>query len=84
MIEADETYFGKAETPQPTTKPRRHPPIKGGRSGPGSKRAVVALVERGGPARAFHVRRVSAEKVADVLAKHADPASRLHTDESRL
>ena len=77
VVEMDETYFGKA-SPRPLARGRVPNPTKGGRSGPGGKRAVVALVERGGPARAVHVRRVSAENVADVLAKHADPASRLH------
>jgi hypothetical protein len=44
----------------------------------------VGLLERGGAARAVHVPRVTAKNVGAVLAKHADPASLLHTDESRL
>ena len=51
VVEADETYFGKAENPRPS--PQRvkqgRPYIK--RKAPWDKRAVVALVERGGEVR---------------------------------
>jgi transposase-like protein len=77
-LEVDETYHGKVETP-----PERKKAMKN-RTGPADHRPVVALVERGGAARAVHVRRVTAENVAEVLAKHADPESHLRTDESRL
>ena len=76
VIEADETYFGDKEQVTKRTKK--------GKAGHASKRAVVALVERGGGARAVYMPKVTADNVAAVLAKHADPASRLHTDESRL
>jgi transposase-like protein len=76
IIEADETYFGNKDVVTKRTKR--------GKSGHGSKRAVVALVERGGEVRAVHMPKVTAENVGEVLAKHADPKSRLHTDESNL
>jgi len=47
-IEADETYFGSTE--EKTNK---------GRRGPANKRAVVAVVERDGSARTFHVKRAT-------------------------
>ena len=50
----------------------------------GVRRAVVALVERGGGARAVHLPKVTNKNVREVLARHADRKSRLHTDESRL
>lgn len=76
VVEADETYQGKVEQPKKLSK-------KGGPTLSG-RRAVVALVERGGPVRAVHLPRVTYKNVGEVLAKHADPASRLHTDESNL
>lgn len=54
IVEADETYFGNVEEPKRrkrTTSGRSF--TKGGRSGPSNKRAVVALVERGGRVRSF-------------------------------
>lgn len=84
IVEADETYYGKQETPQPRSRGRIPKPTKAGHSGPADKRAVVALVERGGEARAVYVPRVTAKNVREVLVKHADRKSRLHTDESNL
>ncbi len=80
VIEADETYYGKVEIPVA----RKRPPTKGGNSGPANKRPIVALVERGGEARAVHMPKVTAKNIRAVLVKHADRASRLHTDESNL
>src|SRR5437588_1929452 len=62
IVEADETYYGKTEQPQAPSKQRRgYPFTKGGTSGPRNKRAIVALVERGGSVRTFHV--AAADKV---------------------
>jgi transposase-like protein len=83
VVEADETYFGKAENAAAVRK-RYTQPTKGGRSGPGGKRPIVALVERGGEARAFHMPKVTAENVREALVRHADRRSRLQTDESNL
>lgn len=84
IVEADETYYGKVETPQPRSRGRIPKPTKTGRMGPADKRAIVALVERAGEARAVHMPRVTALNVREVLVKHADRKSRLHTDESNL
>jgi transposase-like protein len=83
IVEADETYHGKAENAAALRK-RKTAPIKSGRSGPGGKRPIVALVERGGAVRAFHMPKVTAGNVRDVLVKNASRKSRLHTDESNL
>jgi hypothetical protein len=48
IVEADETYYGPTEKPKPLLKPRSTPYTKGGHTGPANKRAIVALVERGG------------------------------------
>ena len=54
IVEADETYFGEVEKPIPTIK-RKTPKRGFTKRGPRNKRAVVALVERGGSVRTFHV-----------------------------
>ncbi len=84
IVEADETYYGKQETPQPLSRGRIAKPTKRGRSGPAGKRPIVALVERGGEARARYVPRATADNVREILVRNADRRSRLHTDESNL
>ncbi|TPJ64688.1 transposase [Mesorhizobium sp. B2-6-1] len=74
MIEADETYFG----PKDTIKKRT---IRGKPSN-SSKHSIVALVERGGSVRSFHVERATKGSVRDVLVRNADRKSTLMTDES--
>jgi transposase-like protein len=83
VVEADETYHGKVAEPRTETTSGR-PFKKGGRSGPSNKRAIIGLVERGGKARIIHVGTADKETLAALIQKHVDPASRLHTDESRL
>jgi transposase-like protein len=85
IIEGDETYHGRVEGPRPTKTTTGKPFTKPGHGrGPAGKRAIVALVERGGKARAFHVGNVSKEVVAKIITENVNPASRLHTDESKL
>ena len=48
IVEADETYYGPTEKPKKLLKPRTTPYTKGCHPGPANKRAIVALVERGG------------------------------------
>ena len=55
IVEADETYYGKVENPQPSKQRKGRPYTKSGKTGPSGKRTVVALVERGGKSRTFHV-----------------------------
>ena len=58
---------------------------KSGKSGPANKRAVVALVERGGKGRMFHVANATADEVHSILVEQRRCArAHLHTDESRL
>lgn len=84
VVEADETYFGKVEEPRTmTTTGRAFTGSKHGR-GPANKRAILALVERGGQARVFHVAEATQGIVSKIIRENVDPRSRLHTDESRL
>lgn len=75
-VEADETYFGhKAEVTKRTIR---------GKPSLSSKRAVVALVERGGSVRSFYVERVDKEAVARIVNANVHKETILVTDESRL
>src|SRR4051794_20812021 len=62
-VEADETYFGNKEEPEPSPQRGDRPFTKSGKSGPAGKRPVVALVERGGKAPALHVDPPKAETI---------------------
>jgi transposase-like protein len=81
-VAVDETYVGG--------KPRKlvSPPIPGDRSrrrrGRGTpKTPVVALVERGGRARAHVVPDVTATTLKATVRTHVDPSARLMTDEMK-
>src|SRR4051794_10279542 len=82
IIEADEAYHGRKEIPTPSRHRRGRPYIKKGKAA--AKRPIVALVERGGEARAFSMPVVSAKNIREKLVTHASRQSRLHTDESPL
>ena len=84
IVEADETYFGKLETPRKSKQRGDRPFTKRGKTGPGGKRAVVSLVERGGRCRTFHIDHATAENVRDVIVRNVSRKSTLHTDESKL
>ena len=86
VVEADETYFGKADKPQVSKRRQKdgRPYLKGGRTGPAGKRAVLALVERGGSVRSFHVEQVDKATVSRIVQANVRMESTLHTDESRL
>ncbi|OLF81478.1 transposase [Maricaulis sp. W15] len=81
-VEADETYFGKVSNPR-TVRADGTPYLKGG-GGPANKRAVVALVERGGNVRSFHVQKANRNTVATILFENVTRETKLYTDESRL
>lgn len=83
IVEADETYYGRVETPSEYTTSGKRLRYKRGK-GPANKRAVVALVERGGKARAFHVATADRQTVERVVRENVEKSARLHTDESRL
>lgn len=71
MVEADETYVGgKAKNEAFGPPPKKEP--------------VVALVERDGMVRSFHVPSVSARTLRPILFTQIDRASYLMTDEARV
>jgi transposase-like protein len=82
VIEADEAYHGKKETPIPSAARQGRPYLK--RKLSEQKRPIFALVERGGAARAYHMPHVTGANIRDVLVRNTDRKSRLHTDESNL
>lgn len=69
VVEADETYVGGKAKNRATRKPTK-------------KKAVVALVERDGHARSFHVANVNAKTVRGVLVANVERTAHLMTDES--
>jgi transposase-like protein len=84
IVEADEMYHGKRETPAQLSRGRIRKPTKKGRSGPAEKREIIGLVERAGEARMIHVNHITAKNLREHVVKHVSRKSRLHTDESRL
>jgi transposase-like protein len=84
VVEADELYIGKRETPIRSKQRGDRPFTKRGKGGPAHKRVVIGLVERGGQVRTFHINHATAENVRDVVVTNVSRESALHTDESRL
>lgn len=84
IVEADETYYGKSDVRRESKQRRGRPFTKTGNHGPGGKRAIVALVERGGSVRTFHVPSADKVTVTKIVTENIARESRLHTDESRL
>jgi len=85
-VEADETYIGKRD--RPYVSPRRaaegRPFTKSGKSGGAQKRVVVALVERGGRVKSFHVQIATKKQVRDILRANASRKSTLYTDQAGI
>jgi transposase-like protein len=81
IVEADETYYGKPETarvsPQRKGRPYKNKPAR-------NSRPIVALVERGGNVRTFHVPVADQVTVEKIVRENVARESRLHTDESKL
>jgi transposase-like protein len=69
VVEADETYVGGKAKNRATRKPAK-------------KKAVVALVERDGNARSFHVANVNAKDVRSLVVTNVERSAHLMTDES--
>ena len=83
IIEADETLYGKRETPHelsprsiPGKTRKKHPSTK--------KRIIFGLVERGGHVRTFHIQSATAWEVRKIIVKNVSRKSGLHTDESLI
>jgi transposase-like protein len=68
-VEADETYVGPKAKNRAYKAPKEH-------------QAVMALVERHGAVRSFHVPNVTARMLHPIIAKHAHRASNFMTDEA--
>ncbi len=73
VVEADETYIGGKDKNRHANK-RLHVP------GPSQKEPVVALVERDGRVRSFHVRDVNSKNLRPILTEQLDQSTRLMTD----
>jgi len=71
VVEADETYVGGK------AKNRAH-------RYPADKKAVVALVEREGHVRSFHVANVNAKNVRALIVTNVDRGAHLMTDDSPI
>jgi transposase-like protein len=85
VVEADETYYGSIEKSFRTTKTTKGRAFtKGGRTGPSNKRPILALVERGGNVRTFHVPVADKDTVTEIVRENIARETRLHTDESKL
>lgn len=69
VVEADETYVGGKAKNRATRRPA-------------PKKAVVALVERDGHVRSFHVANVNAKHLRGLIVTNVDRRSHLMTDES--
>jgi transposase-like protein len=82
IVEADETYFGKAETQHVSLERHGRPLIHKGKFK--NNRPIVALVERGGNVRSFHVAVADSSTVAGIVRENVKKESRLQTDESKL
>jgi transposase-like protein len=70
-VEGDETYIGRKASSRAYEEP-------------GPKQSVMALVERGGAVRSFHVPNVTAKMLHPIIAKHTHRDSRFMTDESPI
>jgi len=81
IVEMDETYHGNVQHPA-TKRTSGGEFLKTG--GNANKRAIVALTERGGRVRSFHVPRADAVTVAKIARDNISREARLFTDESRL
>ena len=84
IVEADETYLWQKANPQPSKNRRGLPFTRGGKVGPGGKRAIVSLVQRGGTVRSFHVENADKPTINKIVADNIASESYLFTDESRI
>jgi len=82
VIEADETYFGRAEELHVSPKRKGRPYTKRGHIF--NNRPILALVERGGQVRSFHVAVANQDTVCGIVRENVERESHIHTDESKL
>jgi transposase-like protein len=86
VVEADETYYGSVpKSERRAVRTSGKPFIKRGKPpGPANKRPIIALVERGGSVRTFHIPVANQATVQEIVRGNIARESRLHTDESKL
>jgi transposase-like protein len=82
VVEVDETYFGKADEMHVSPFRRGMPYTKRGKFK--NNRPILALVERGGSVRSFHVAVADQIGVSKIVRENVHRESRVHTDESKL
>jgi transposase-like protein len=82
VIEADETYFGRAEEMHVSPQRKGRPYTKRGKIF--NNRPILALVERGGNVRTFHVAVADQASVCKIVRENVAEESHVHTDESKL
>lgn len=80
VVEIDETYHGRVANPTELRTDGK--PFKNKKAGRGgvNKRVIVALIERGGSARTFHVADASAATIHKIMRENIDRKSAIHTD----
>jgi transposase-like protein len=83
IVEADETYYGRAKEKR-LLKPRTSPYTKGGWKDKGAARPIISLVERGGSVRSFYTGVADKATVTKIVKENIARETVLHTDESRL
>jgi transposase-like protein len=82
VVEADETYFGKAEEMHVSKSRGGRPYTKRGHFK--NNRPIVSLVERGGNVRSFHMPVTSQAAIGKIVVDNIARESMLNTDESHL
>jgi transposase-like protein len=85
VVETDETYFGtipKAEI-MPRDPNKKAVGRRAGIRRP-AHRAVLALVERGGTARTFHIAQADQNTVSKIMRENISKETHIHTDESAI
>ena len=77
IVEADETYIADSEKKNYQYQKRTK------NVGPHYKRKVLALVERGGDLRTFHIDSVTSKEIGKIVLENVDRESSFMTDEGR-